>query len=67
MRARNTHWSLFAILTGLAGAGWLVAALHGYAWEMLWLPAVIAGASWPRGRTGGIGACGRRFQRDGRA
>jgi hypothetical protein len=34
---------------------------------MLWLPAVIAGALRPRGRTSGIGACLRRLQRDERA
>lgn len=67
MSARNTRWRPFAILTGLAVGIWLLSAVHGYAWQMLWLPAVIAGASWPRGRTGGIGACLRRLQRDGRA
>jgi hypothetical protein len=66
MRAPFTGWRPFAVLTGLAGVIWALSAAHGYAWQMLWLPAAIAGASWPRGRTGGIGACLRRLQRDGR-
>jgi hypothetical protein len=63
MRARSTRWRSFVILTGFAVGIWLVAAVHGYAWEMLWLPAVIAGASWPRGRTSRSGACLRRLKR----
>ena len=57
----------YAILTSLSVGIWLLAAVHGYAWQMLWLPAVIAGASWPRGRTSGIGACWRRLQGEERA
>jgi hypothetical protein len=34
--------------TSAALALWALAAVHGYAWEMIWLPAVVAGAAWPR-------------------
>ena len=47
------RWRLFTIVTGLAVGIWILAAVHGYAWQMVWLPAVIAGASWPRRRTSG--------------
>jgi hypothetical protein len=48
MHARHHRWFPFAIVTAIAIAIWALAALHGYAWQMLWLPAVIAGAAWPR-------------------
>ena len=53
MHLRNTRWLPFAVLTGLALSVWIASAVRGYAWQMLWLPAVIAGAAWPghRGRT----------------
>jgi hypothetical protein len=54
---------LFAIVTGLAVGIWLLSAVHGYGWQTLWLPAVVAGASWPRGRASGIAACAHRFRR----
>lgn len=25
---------------------WALAASHGYAWQMIWLPAAVAGAAW---------------------
>ena len=31
---------------------WVVAARNGYGWEMLWLPAVLTAAAWPRTTTG---------------
>jgi len=42
------RWLPFAITTGLALAVWGLAAAHGYGWAMIWLPAVVAGAAWPR-------------------
>jgi len=32
-------------------AVWALAAAHGYAWQMLWLPGAVAGAAWPRHHT----------------
>ena len=44
----NPHtWLPFALVTTLAVAIWVVAATQGHAWEMIWLPAVVAGAAWP--------------------
>jgi hypothetical protein len=42
------RWLPFAATTGLALAVWGLAAAHGYGWAMIWLPAVVAGAAWPR-------------------
>ena len=47
MHAHRHPWIPFALLTVIAVAIWALAAVHGYAWQMLWLPAVIAGAAWP--------------------
>jgi hypothetical protein len=46
MRRRN-RWLRFGVTTGAAVAIWALAATHGLGWQMLWLPAVIAGAAWP--------------------
>jgi hypothetical protein len=53
MHVGITRWVPFAILAGLALGIWVLSAMEGYAWQMLWLPAVIAGAAWPAhvGRT----------------
>ena len=67
MHAHRHRWFPSSVLIAIAVAIWALAAFHGYAWQLIWLPAVVAGASWPRSRTGGIGACLRRLQRDGRA
>ena len=48
MRVPNHRWLRFAITSGLALAVWGLAAAHGYGWAMIWLPAVVAGAAWPR-------------------
>lgn len=47
MPAPCHRWLRFAVSTGAAIAVWAVAAVNGYAWQMLWLPGVIAGAAWP--------------------
>jgi hypothetical protein len=47
MHARYHHWLPFVVLTGLALGIWVLSAVHGYAWQMLWLPAAISGAAWP--------------------
>jgi hypothetical protein len=51
IHTRHHHWLPFAALTALALGIWVVSAAHGYAWQMLWLPAVIAAAAWPTHRT----------------
>ena len=66
MHARNAGWRPFAILTGLSIGIWLLSAVHGYIWQMVWLPAIIAAVSWPRRRTTGLGACLHRLRRGGR-
>jgi hypothetical protein len=48
MRNLVQRWLPFAITTGLALAVWGLAAAHGYGWAMIWLPAMVAGAAWPR-------------------
>ena len=44
--ARRRWGPLFA--ASLAGAAvWIIAAANGHALAMIWLPAVLAGATWP--------------------
>lgn len=54
------HWRPFAVTTGLALTLWALAAAHGYGWEMIWLPAVVAGAAWPRRSTPRLDQCRTR-------
>lgn len=42
------RWLPFGALTGTALVVWALAAAHGYAWSTVWVPAVVAGAAWPR-------------------
>ena len=69
IRKFSKPWLQFASATAAAIALWALAAVHGYAWQMIWLPAAAAGATWPshRGRT--LALCRRRLgrDRDGRA
>jgi len=44
------RWLPFVVLIGVALALWGIAAAHGYGLPMIWLPAAIAGAAWPRKR-----------------
>ena len=52
-------------MTALAfvlGVGiYALAVVNGYAWEMLWLPAVTVGAAWPYKPDGGLKSCLRRL------
>ncbi len=50
MHPRRSRWLRFALLAGAAVAMWALAAANGYGWQLLWLPAVIAGAAWPAHR-----------------
>jgi hypothetical protein len=47
----------FALGVGI----YALAAVNGYAWEMLWLPAVMVGAAWPEERNGSVRNCLRRL------
>jgi hypothetical protein len=40
-----------AFTTGVALAFWALAAANGYAWQLISLPAAVAGAAWPGHRT----------------
>lgn len=42
------RWLLLGALTGTALVVWALAAAHGYGWSTVWVPAVVAGATWPR-------------------
>lgn len=45
------RWLPFSAVSATALAVWGLAAVHGYGWPMIWLPAAVAGAAWPRRRT----------------
>ena len=45
------RWLPFSVATVTALAIWALSAAHGYGWAMIWLPAVVAGAAWPRQRS----------------
>jgi hypothetical protein len=55
----DKRWLPLALTTGAAAAVWALAASRGYGWQMLWLPAVVAGAAWPR-KQRSKGRCFRR-------
>jgi hypothetical protein len=47
MRVLANRWLPLAVTTS-ALALWALAAAHGFGWQMVWLPAAVAGAAWPR-------------------
>jgi hypothetical protein len=49
--------------TGAALLLWALAAAHGDAWQMIWLPAAIAGATWPHHNKRTLEHCLRRLRR----
>jgi len=59
----RNRWAPFALVTGAALGIWALAAVRGYAWQMLWLPAVVAGAAWPRQSAATLEQCVRRLRR----
>ena len=48
MRFKRSPWAWTLLVAAVSGAFWVVAAFQGYALEMIWLPAVVVGAAWPR-------------------
>jgi hypothetical protein len=42
------RWLPLTVATTTALALWGLAAVHGYGWAMIWLPAAVAGAAWPK-------------------
>ena len=63
MRSNDRRWLAFLITTGGALGIWAFAAVKGYGWEMLWLPAVVAGAGWPLGSATAAARCLGRLSR----
>lgn len=60
MPAFGNRRSYFAFATATALVVWALAAVHGYAWQTIWLPAAVAGAAWPRRTTRTLRPCIRR-------
>jgi hypothetical protein len=52
-----------AASTCTALALWALAAARGYGWQMIWLPAAVAGAAWPHNQKQTLEHCLRRFRR----
>jgi hypothetical protein len=59
-RALVRRWLPFAVATGGALTLWGLAAAQGYGWAMIWLPAAVAGAAWPRRDPPPYAECRRR-------
>ena len=53
----GSRWLPLAFTTSAALPLWALAAAHGYAWQMIWLPAAVAGAAWPRDRQRTLDHC----------
>jgi hypothetical protein len=66
MQVRNNRWLPLVLSSSAALALWTLAAARGYSWQMLWLPATVAGAAWPRQRQTRLADCLRRLRSAGR-
>ena len=62
MRMTVNRW-LAVISTFAALVLWALTAAHGYAWQTIWLPAVVAGAAWPYRPKRTLDHCLRRLRR----
>jgi hypothetical protein len=60
----SNRWLPLAFMTAAALALWALAAANGYAWQLIWLPAVVAGAAWPRRRASTLSNCLRHLRRE---
>jgi hypothetical protein len=63
MHVLANRWLPLAVSTSATLALWALAAAHGYGWQMLWLPAAVAGAAWPRHRKRALNHCLRHVYR----
>jgi hypothetical protein len=60
MRMTLNRW-LAVVCTVAALVLRALTAVHGYAWQMIWLPAVVAGAAWPHRHKRVLDRCLRRL------
>ena len=63
MRVLGNRWLPLALTTSAALGIWVLAVAHGFGWQMIWLPAAVAGAAWPRDRKRTLGKCLQRLRR----
>jgi hypothetical protein len=63
IREFSKPWLHLALATTAALGLWGLAAVHDYAWPLIWLPAAAAGATWPTRRTRRLDQCLRRPRR----
>jgi hypothetical protein len=50
MQLPRKRWLPLVLSTSVALALWGLATTRGYAWQLIWLPAAVTGAAWPRKR-----------------
>jgi hypothetical protein len=64
VRRRNEmrKWTTTAVVSAIGLGVYAVAAANGYAWEMLWLPAVTVGAAWPHEPDSRLKTCLRQLR-----
>ena len=62
MHVRKNRWLPLVLTSSAALALWPVAAARGYGWQMVWLPAAVAGAAWARTRQMPLAGCLRRLR-----
>jgi hypothetical protein len=63
MHVRNNRWLPLVCTTTAALALWALAAARGHGWPMIWLPAAVAAAAWPRRDKTTLPDCLRRLRR----
>jgi hypothetical protein len=56
------RWLPFAVAAAGALTLWGLAVANGYGWAMIWLPAAVTGASWPRRGDRPVAECGSRVR-----
>jgi hypothetical protein len=58
-----SRWVRPLAVTAAGSVAFALSAASGNGLELVWLPAVLVGASWPDGGTGSIRACIRQRER----
>ena len=58
-----SRWVRPLAFTAAGSVTFALSAANGNGLELVWLPAVLLGASWPDGGTGSIRACIRQRER----